>query len=236
MATFTLTNNATTPTGLTLTVSGSAGGVDWFAYLFRLSEGGEFVSTGQILFGTGDFTTSAFTQSGLHLAVIEDGNGSVEGAKTVTVTNGLDAVLTRIRAAVKARILLIGLEGLAGGVLEQWTPDDNNVDYPCVILTHENTSQANSQRVVGTSDIGHPVRVMICDRVSKYDHGEMPQYDMWRQQIWRAFDNQRLFGVAESLHCVIEPDLITDAQGVKYELMVSQLVIRVTTREPATGA
>ena len=85
--------------------------------------------------------------------------------------------------------------------------------------------------MVGTSDIGHPVRVMIMDRVSKYDHAAMPDYDDWRDRIWKRFDNKRLPGVPEAFTCEIEPDSISDPRGVQYSEMVSQFIIRVTARE-----
>jgi len=115
--------------------------------------------------------------------------------------------------------------------LQEWTPDDSETDFPCVILTHENTSQTKTQAIVGTSDIGHPVRVMIMDRVSKYEQDKMPDYDDWRNRIWKKFDNKRLVGVPEVLTCEIEPDTISDPRSPQYQEMVSQFIIRVNTRE-----
>lgn len=143
------------------------------------------------------------------------------------------AILTDIRAAVKLRIEgLTFTVPLLGGVLEEWTPDDSEMDFPCIILTHSNTSPTEEQTIVGTRDIGYPVRVMICDRVSQYDHSAMPDYDDWRFTIENAFANQRLPGVTQSLECTIEPDALVNPNLPQYERMVSEFVIRCKVRVP----
>lgn len=227
-----LTNRATDPPSIRVTLSAISGDIAFDVW--RVSATGtasHVVSVGAI--GPADPYNLNITPpqgEGVYLVAARDDDGTTSLVSTVA-TKGDKAVLTRVRAAVKAHILTLGLPLV--DVYEQWTPDDSETDFPCIVLTHQNTGQTNEQAVVGTKDIGHPVRVMICDRASKYEHDRMPDYDWWRQKVWDAFDNKRLPGVPECLECKVEPDLLSDAESVPFSLMVSQLVIRVTTREPS---
>lgn len=217
---------ATTPTGFQVLITGSSGTVR--VYGWKQTPQGVLEYQGELsITNIGPGVFQGLVSSGYWFFLADDNAGFVD-LSPVQITGGITAALTRIRAAIKAQILTLGL-GIP--VYEEWTPDDSETDFPCVVLTHESTSQTKTQVIVGTSDIGHPIRVMIMDRVSKYEHDRMPNYDFWRDHIWKKFDNKRLPGVPEVLTCEIEPDQISDPRSVQYQEMVSQFIIRVNTRE-----
>lgn len=227
----TLVNLATDPPSVRLTVSGIVGSLTY--RLWRVASSGIALSVGggAVFLPSDPFTVDVTgLVEGSFFATAQDNTG-FSSLVCVVATKGDKAVLTRVRQAVRSHILTLGLPLI--DVYEQWTPDDSDTDFPCVVLTHQNTTQSNDQVIVGTKDVGEPIRVMICDRVSKYEHDRMPDYDWWRQIIWDAFDNKRLPGITEALECSVEPDTISDAESVPFSLMVSQLVIRVKTRQPS---
>lgn len=147
------------------------------------------------------------------------------------VSSSAEAWATLVRRAIRARILTLGLP--IADVYEQWTPDESNVTFPCVMLTVENVMETREQVMSLRTDIGRPTRVMICDRQDKYDHARLPDYEMWRQKIERSFSEQQLFvaGV-QTVVCKIEYDAIVQPELPKYQFMVSEFVIRTITREP----
>ena len=55
---------------------------------------------------------------------------------------------------------------------------------------------------------------------------------LWRQQISRAFRNQRLPGVPEVINSAVEPDDGPHEHGWKHELFNTALRLRFTSREP----
>lgn len=149
------------------------------------------------------------------------------------VTSTDEAVATRFRAAIKARIQLLALDGIASDrIYEQWTPDETNLDYPCIVLTPQNVRETVRANFTNTSDIGRPCRVLICDRVDKLEHDKLPRYELWRQQIERAFSEQQLPAPFENVICKIEHDAIIDPHEPAFQMMVSEFAIRGIMREP----
>lgn len=225
MVTLTATNNGDGT--VTVTVSGSSGGLVIINY-------GKF-SLGLVvweLFTTqvGDGPVTIVLPDGFYLFYAVDGT-DVSPVVSSPVTGTDIAVLTEVRISIAAVINSLGL-GLLGGVQEQWAVHETNVMLPAVILTHANTTPTREQKFVGTTDVGYPNRVMICDRVEKYDSSNMPRYDLWRQKIGLAFDGQRLPGVRQVMICQVEDDNYSENVDNAYEFMVSQLVIRVFARHP----
>lgn len=211
----------------TLTVTGSTGG-NVVLYWSEFETGITVFALLQTVVGNASVVLPLL--DGYYLFYAVDGT-DVSPVVGTPVTGGGIAVLTEIRIAMAAVINGLGL-GLAGGVVEQWRPNEINVTFPCVVLTHENTVPTRDQKFVGTTDIGYAVRVLICDRTDKYDGTNMPRYDLWRQRIGLAFDGQRLFGVRDVMICQVEDDVYSDNPDNAYEFMVSNLVIRAVARQP----
>lgn len=196
-------------------------------------DGGSFVIA-ETFFGsqTPSVNHTFFVPPGFYFVSVREVDTGMSRLLGVVVTDGLGAIVSQIRTAVKAKIESLALPITA--VHEHWLPDFTEADFPCVILTHDAVGQSNQQIVVGTKDIGTQIRILICDRTSRYEHDRMPDYDVWRQRIWDAFDNKRLVGLAMGLPCEIVPDVYSQYMDPEvYTGMVSYLIVNVPTRQPS---
>jgi len=230
-----VTNNATDPLTAHIAVTGAPASGLKHVQCFRSDPSTRMpLDLNSVDFaGTGFSGTLNLTYPGLYFFFCWDVNtAAFSELVPCLIDDGSDPIQAQTRACIKARIESLNL-GMSGGVVEQWTPDKLNLKFPCVLLTHEGTIETNTQRVAGTSDVGRPVRIMICDHVNQRNQAKMKTYDAWRQAIWRGLDNQRLPGLRVGMKVEIEPDVISNPQTPKYQFMVSELVARVTCREPA---
>ncbi len=96
-------------------------------------------------------------------------------------------------------------------------------------------------------DIGYPVAVIMIDIDRKSSVTEIPatadegtvdqDYNFdnkltWRESIRKKFINQRLTSVTTVWNCIVEPDLVVDAETlVNDNLWMSVLVLRFLSRE-----
>lgn len=143
-----------------------------------------------------------------------------------------DAVATRVRAAIKARLLLLDLPEIDGRVYEQFYPDDSAATYPCVFLTLEGQSEQEVESTALSDYVAYPVRVMIADTHHPGDHTMLAAYEKWRELIAAAFRNHQLAAVPESVRCRIEPLVIADPSLPMYQHFVSGLVVRAVCKVP----
>lgn len=228
--TITAVDNATIPSGITVTVSGSGGGnITVYAMLAGDTATGFYQAGTRI----GNGTVNIPVNPGYYFLYAKEG-ATLTLVLAVMATNGLGAVLTAIRAALKGIVDTIALTTPAGTpltVIAQWTPDDTNMQYPALVLTQHNTRPTREYKVVGTADKIYPTRMMLLDRVSRYDASMLPAYDLWRERITNRCDGIRLQGAGTVLITSIEEDLYTDQPMESYELMISQWVVNAKSRE-----
>lgn len=147
------------------------------------------------------------------------------------VTDGLDAVATRVMRSVADTIRLLPIPP-AANVYEHGVPEFSNVVFPNFVCSIDGVEE-QYQNVLATLDyVGRPVKVQLNDRCDVRELiDRRPTYELWRQTVTRCFINQRLAGVAESHICQVEPYVIVDPKLPQYEFMVSGLVVRATCRE-----
>lgn len=228
MAALTITDNATTPTGVTATVSGSSGGAN-SVYVQAVT--GQVGSGAWVLGGTrtGDGTVPLSLSRGYYFAYCLTAPATLSGLAYVAVTDGADAVPARCFAAVKATLQLLDLPFTAR-VYDHQFDGDLNVTYPCTVLTTEDTRETDEAALNGRDDIGHRVRVLVKDVVAKFDQAKKNTFLAWRQAVTRAFINQRLPGVIESVRNKVEfgPPIVP--AGGKPQVVL-ELVVNCITRE-----
>lgn len=216
-------------TGGTATITGSAGGSVSVA-AGRVASGAGLIALPTVGSRTGNGTLALSLSRGLWFAYAKEG-ASISSLYLFNVTDGLDAVATRVRRVVADTIRLLTISP-ARNVYEQIAPDDTNIVLPCVMLTTEGESESDESKLNTVDDWGRPVKVLIADRATHLDHGKLPLYETWRQAIMRCFVNQQLIGVPESKICRIEPLQIADPKIKEYGYMVAGFVVRAVTREP----
>jgi hypothetical protein len=232
-ATLTLADLAATPTGATATIAGSAGGAN-AVFVSHGDPAVPGVSAGWVEKGAraGDGDVTLSLRPGVYWAYLSaDGGAELTPPVYVRVTDGLGAVASRCLAAVRDRVTALALP-CTERVYDQTFTDDPAVLYPLTVVTPAGARQSNEAALNGRDDWGHPVRVLIRDKVFQYDQTARTKFEGWRQAVLRAFHNQRLPGVPESVVCRVDlGPLVEPPPGGNGKLM-SELTVRCITREP----
>lgn len=227
--TLTVADLATSPTAQTASVAGTAGGE---VTVYAQPVDGQ-IGTGAVTAvggRTGDGDVPLTLAKG-YWWVFARTASDFSPLAYLSVTDGLDSVPTRVRSAVKARLLLLGLPLKA--VWEHVTPDDSITLFPCAFLTVGGVREEKRERRALTDYVGYPVQVMFADKAHPGErHQNLPEYERWRYLTDRAFDAQPLPGVDEAVRCVVEPDLIVAPDQGQYEHFASGLTVRCVCRVP----
>ena len=154
------------------------------------------------------------------------------------VTDGLESIHTRCLAAVQARIRLLGLAGIdSEHVLIEKVPAGRNlstaIGLPAIVLSPERAAMPAAEGTNGADDVHYGVLVSIFDRDNQEPSlgANLDRHLLWRQQIARAFRNQRLPGVPEVINSEVEPAEGLLDEAWKRELMTTAMRLRFTSRE-----
>jgi hypothetical protein len=83
-------------------------------------------------------------------------------------------------------------------------------------------------------DIGYGFIVTCCQGTSRGDTDDLDRVTLWRQQIRRAFHNQRLSGVNEIYICTVSPGDQFIPKELRKHNDVSALYVRCWSREQRT--
>lgn len=230
MASLTITDNAD-GTGATATVAASSGANT--VYTGRVAG-----SVGTVAFTlsgsrTGDGAVPLSLSKGMYFAYVLNSGGLSNFVYFAVTDQGAagDAVGTRCRRAVVDTLALLGIPPV-GKIYEQIVPDESNVKYPCTIVTTDGLQETEQQVMNNRDDVGHPVKVMFCDRHDKLDPEKLPTYERWRELGQRCFRSGGLAGVPEILICSIENYVIVDPNVRIFQRMVSGFTVRARCREP----
>lgn len=147
-------------------------------------------------------------------------------------------VYSRCLTAVWRRIRNLGLAGIAAEsiVLRKvaWTREftQGNLDLPGIIVSPEGSEAMPLGS--GTNlrdDIGYAVLVTILTADNEQVAGSMTSPLQWREEIARAFGQQRLSDVAEVIRCTVEPRAVVGLEAYQRGLLQSSLVLRFVSRE-----
>lgn len=137
----------------------------------------------------------------------------------------MSALATRVRGAVKARIVDLAIPEMKG-VHEQAMPDETNVTFPCVLLTQDGLADIPIVRTSAYKIVGKPVRVMLADRHDqRFDHAKLPLYERIRQELETAFDGQALAGVEECSRCRIDELPLVDPNITGYMRVMTGFIV-----------
>lgn len=232
MSTLTIADLANN-TGATATIAGTSGGAStvYAQAVNGLLGSGSWTAAGT---RTGDGTLSLALAKGYYWAYCLTAPATLSGLAYFVVTDGAAAVESRLFAAALASLRLLALDCTAR-VYDSAFADDPNVQYPCVIASTESARQTDEAALNGRDDLGHPIRLLIRDVVPKFDEVAQTRFRLWRQSITRAFINQRMPGVIETIINRVEPGALlrhVPGGGEKMKnIAESELVIRCITRE-----
>ncbi len=155
-----------------------------------------------------------------------------------SITDGLESVHTRCLEAAQARIRMLNLEGLENEqVLIEKLPTNRHlpseVALPAIVLSPTRATMPVEAGTNSMDDVRYDVLVTIFDRDNQEPSlvENLERHLLWRQQIARAFRNQRLPGVPEIIQTEVEPDESVHERSWKRELMTSMVRLRFISRE-----
>lgn len=228
-------------TGATATISGAASQSTNTVYVQSFGgdlDGGAW-SVGGSIGGNGNVVLAL--AAGHYFAHVVSSLGELQAVSSVAyfvVTDGQESIHTRCLVAAQARIRLLALAGLANeSVVIQKLPAGRNlttgVGLPAVILSPHRAAMPATAGTNSLDDVHYDVLVAIFDRDNQEPtlEANLDRHLLWRQQIARAFRNQRLTGVAEVINSEVEPAEGLLDEAWKRELMTSAVLLRFTSRE-----
>jgi hypothetical protein len=228
-------------TGATAAISGAAAQSENEVYVQGFAGdlgGGAWTLAGSIV-GNGNVTLTLPTDHYFAYVVSSLGElQAVSGVSYFVVTDGLESIHTRCLAAVQARIRLLALDGLESQrvVIEKVAAARNmsaGIGLPAVILSPHRAAMPAQAGTNSLDDVHYDVLVAILDRDNQEPTlaANLDRHLLWRQQIARAFRNQRLPGVPEVINAEVEPPEGLLEEAWKRELMTSAVLLRFTSRE-----
>lgn len=175
----------------------------------------------------------------IYAVVTLGGVSAVTATQYFVVSDGLESLHARCVAAAQARIRSLALAGVPNeNVVMQKLPAVRNqlrsVDgLPAVIVSPHRADMPQTLGTNAQDDVHYDVLVAIVDRDNQEPTlaQHLDRHLLWRQQIARAFRNQRLPGVSEIIDTTVESaeGLLEDAW--KRELAASAVLLRFTSRE-----
>jgi hypothetical protein len=224
--TVTLSDLAATPTGATATIAGSAGGTVT-VYAQAVSASFDPLLWAAAGTRTGDGTVTLALDAGLWWVYAGDADGQTV-PQFVRVTGSPLAVLSRCVASIETVLGLLALPCTAR--VYDHLVADAVVKYPCTVLTTAGTRETIERGQNNRDDLGHGVRLLVKDVCHQFDARKREAYRVWRQAIFRAFHNQRLPGVPESVVTRVDPGDVAYVDTRKPQV-VSTLNVKCVTRE-----
>lgn len=229
-ATLTIADLAAVPTGATAAVAGSVGAANT-VYVTGGDPADPAVPGPWMIGGTrtGDGTVPLSLRAGVYWSYLSSGS-AVTAPTYFRVTDGLAAVPARCLTAVRARAAML-LLACTRRIYDQVFTDDPAVVFPHLVVTPAGERQTNEAALNGRDDWGHPVRVSIRDKVFQFNQTQRATFDGWRQSLVRAFHNQRLPGVPESVTCRVEVGALAEPPPGGDGMLMSELTVRCVTRE-----
>ena len=218
-----------------VTVAGSPGPGTVLAAPFTGREGGLVWAPVWAFAADG---SAAVTTAPGHYVWLAAAGADLSGPVYQSVADPAPALAEQCLRAVAARVQLLGLSRIGDRVYVRAEAKDLNVSYPCAFVCPPAAAEAGGADA-GTnlrSDWGHPVRVTVADRKHP-DRGDqtLPDFARWRQQVFRAFDRERLPGVPAVLQTLVEPGPVMQFHVTRegeYSLAATELTVRCVARQP----
>ncbi len=244
--TLTVTDNATVPTGVTATISGSLGAANSI-YAEQVSGQTGPGAWSIVASQTGDGSLTIPLAKGYWFLYCLSAPSTLSGIAYTQVTDGLTSVLDRSIGAVAATLVLVNLPSatMAGlptaapgnipspcsNIIDVVNENDPKIGLPGIALTTDKTNPSDEAALNGRDDLGHAIRVLVKDICMQFDSQRRALYRGWWQSIFRAFHNQRLAGIPESIINKVEMNRDITPTSKEAPQVILDLTIRVITRE-----
>lgn len=225
-------------TGGVATVAGSTVGSTNTLYRaeFRGHAGPSLFASAGTRTSDGTITLSTGPMRTFYLWYVKSVSGAVESVSPVVcqalTDESYEAVRTRLIAAVIDTLKLLGLEGIDdSAIVFRADEQDPCQQWPAAMVLFDPTPDVYAGGTNIRDDLGYGIKVAFQDRSDRRSGANVDKWARWRELGERAFRNQRLTGVSESVTCFIEPSVTADPAPPIYEQVVSSFTIRAVCRE-----
>jgi hypothetical protein len=228
----TVTNNAGTPTvGAVATVSGTSGAaVTVFHSPADLPwPSGSWTSGGT---RTGDGTVPLSLSQRHYFAIAKTASDCSLPVR-FAVTDALASVATRCRNGVISILQSLDLAEIGTRVIGQIYLDETEGQFPCLyVYVGGGPSESEEPGLNGLDYIVYPIVIAAVDVHSPTDHRALPKFELWRQQITRAFRVRPPLGVPELAYVNVRPNAIADQRAAEYQKYAGLITLNCVCREP----
>lgn len=102
-----------------------------------------------------------------------------------------DSVYERCLVMMKDKITGLSLSGLTGGVFIRQMAEENNLTFPCILLSIAGRAETLLGGTNEQDDYGYPVVVQIVERCAATTDVNRARHLMWREKIHRSIDQRR---------------------------------------------
>jgi hypothetical protein len=227
----TATDNATTPTGATVNITGSGGAVvsvyycpvqyQWQATTWTLA--GTRTGDGSFLLALSPQQYFVFAQT----------SSSMSLPVRFQVTDGLASVAARCAIGIVNYILELNLAEIGSSVVSQIFPDETEIQFPAIVVCNGNNSESEETGLNSLDYVVYPFTLVVADVHPALDHTVNAKYQHWRQQIARSFRVLPDLGVPELAYVRLNYGAIAnyDSENRTANKMVSLMTINCVCRE-----
>ena len=231
-------------TGATATVTNSDAGSTNTIYTQAFSGAlgtGTWTNSGS---RSGDGTVDLSLSTGHYLAICisTDTGGATSSTPVyfVVTSAATESVWYQCLVAAQARVQAATLSGIANSSvivkkqeLHRLIRQPDGITLPAVIITPLRETMRPTEGVTTFDDVGYGVLVttVAADNQEATVAANLNRDTLWRQQIARAFRNQRLSGVDEIINAWVEPADFIQLPAWASGLLVSSLAVRFVSRE-----
>jgi hypothetical protein len=147
------------------------------------------------------------------------------------ITDGLNAVATRCRDAIIAILKSLNLTEIGDRVYGQVYLDETEGRFPCIFVYVGDGAEGEETGLNELDYVVYPVTVAVVDVHTPTDHRPLPKYELWRQQIMRAFRVRPNLGIAELAYVRVSPGKIADVRAVEFQKYAGMIRIDCICRE-----
>ena len=228
-------------TGLTATIAGGGGSETHTAYYCPISgdinDGSDWVS---VTPAVGDGAIDVDCETGHFFVYVSSSSAGLSSVVYMTATSGTTSVHYRCLTSIQARIQLLELTGVDSDSVvirklnsTRGTDDGSGLAFPLVVISPLGAETISQN--MGTNkrdDVGYPTLVSFLSADNQDLVTNQERYLKWREDVSRAFREQRLPNVGEVYKSVVQPGPIASPQAFwDAGLYHGSIVIRSLSRE-----
>lgn len=184
---------------------------------------------------TGDGNLTVTLSAGHYLLYCKSVIGDEAASSTihyVKATTGNESVEYQCLTAIQARLAMLTLSGIdAADIVIREVPAERNLTLPAIVVAPQRPTHGTTAGTNNRDDITYAVYVAIFAADNQALTANTATYTKWLEQIAKAFRNQRLSAVAESVICTVEPVDTVPWGAWTDNLFAGGMLIRCVCRE-----